>query len=421
MASRRARRRVPRAAAVKSVRPHSCSLVSPRRPRPVAAATNRICRARAGPRKPVPARRPSLHGDMVAPADTGVDDGAGRARRAAAATSRRCSTCATPTAPRRTRATTTPARASVAQVRMQLRADAGRVPAPDPGVPRRVVRRLQHRLHADAADERQVLHRGDLLGRRRLVQGRRQGRGRRAVPVQGPERRRRLHVPGRPQRARDGGHHRAGAGAPASGSSTRPTRTTSCTRRSATTPPASSTTTARSPAIAATARRRTRTQMMKKALGEWAGGPKPSPFGCMEDTQDPFVRFLSPGSGAAKGHDFSVKRRRARRLRREEGRDPGDAAGVVGGGDGAALRVGSDRHQRRADHHRHRDRRQRPDRARHRSRDRAGVARGAGADEDAGAGCNVASGAFGAVGAGAVAGDAAAVQPATTAAAAAAA
>jgi hypothetical protein len=46
--------------------------------------------------------------------------------------------------------------------------------------------------------------------------------------------------------------------------------------------------------------------MMKKALGEWPGGPKPSPFGCMEDTQDPFVRFLSPGNGAAKGHDFSV-------------------------------------------------------------------------------------------------------------------
>jgi hypothetical protein len=27
----------------------------------------------------------------------------------------------------------------------------------------------------------------------------------------------------------------------------------------------------------------------------------------MEDTQDPFVRFLSPGNGAAKGHDFSVR------------------------------------------------------------------------------------------------------------------
>ena len=35
-----------------------------------------------------------------------------------------------------------------------------------------VVRRLQHHLHADAADERQVLHRGRVIGRRRLVQGR---------------------------------------------------------------------------------------------------------------------------------------------------------------------------------------------------------------------------------------------------------
>ena len=101
-----------------------------------------------------------------------------------------------------------------AEVRVHLRADAGRVPAPDPGLPRCLVRRLQRHLHADASDERQVLHRGGLLGWRRVVQGRRQGRGRRAVPVQRPRRRRRVHVPGRPQRARDGGDHRAGAGAP---------------------------------------------------------------------------------------------------------------------------------------------------------------------------------------------------------------
>ena len=75
-----------------------------------------------------------------------------------------------------------------AEVRVHLRADAGRVPAPDPGLPRSLVRRLQRHLHADAADERQVLHGGRLLGRRRLVQGRRQGRGRRAVPVQRPRR-----------------------------------------------------------------------------------------------------------------------------------------------------------------------------------------------------------------------------------------
>jgi len=48
-------------------------------------------------------------------------------------------------------------------------------------------------------------------------------------------------------------------------------------------------------------------QMMKKALGTWPGGPKPSPFGCIDDTQAPAVRFLSPGDGAAMGHDFTVK------------------------------------------------------------------------------------------------------------------
>ncbi len=46
--------------------------------------------------------------------------------------------------------------------------------------------------------------------------------------------------------------------------------------------------------------------MMKKALGEWPGGPKPSAFGCMEDTQTPSVRFLSPSNGDMKGHAFAV-------------------------------------------------------------------------------------------------------------------
>jgi hypothetical protein len=48
-------------------------------------------------------------------------------------------------------------------------------------------------------------------------------------------------------------------------------------------------------------------KMMKKALGEWDGGPKPSVFGCVEDKQDPSVRFVTPGVGETKGHDFSVK------------------------------------------------------------------------------------------------------------------
>jgi hypothetical protein len=48
-------------------------------------------------------------------------------------------------------------------------------------------------------------------------------------------------------------------------------------------------------------------QMMLKGLGAWPGGPKPSPFGCVDDTQAPSVRFLAPSDGAAMGHDFSVK------------------------------------------------------------------------------------------------------------------
>jgi hypothetical protein len=47
-------------------------------------------------------------------------------------------------------------------------------------------------------------------------------------------------------------------------------------------------------------------RMMKKALGDWPGGPKPSAFGCMEDTQSPSVRFLSPDNGAKMGHAFAV-------------------------------------------------------------------------------------------------------------------
>ena len=109
-------------------------------------------------------------------------------------------------------------------------------------------------------------------------------------------------------------------------------------------------------------------RMMKKALGEWPGGPKPSAFGCMEDTQTPSVRFLSPGNGDKKGHAFAVTVDVRDDCDVKKVADPGDAAGAVRGRDGGALRVGSDRHQRRADDHRHRDRRQRPTRAARRSR-----------------------------------------------------
>jgi hypothetical protein len=49
-------------------------------------------------------------------------------------------------------------------------------------------------------------------------------------------------------------------------------------------------------------------QMMKKALGPWGGGPKPSAFGCMGDSAPPTVVFVSPSDGARpSSHDFSVK------------------------------------------------------------------------------------------------------------------
>ncbi len=48
-------------------------------------------------------------------------------------------------------------------------------------------------------------------------------------------------------------------------------------------------------------------QMMMSALGPWGGGPKPSVFGCIDDTQAPTVAFVSPMNGATMGHDFTVK------------------------------------------------------------------------------------------------------------------
>ena len=48
-------------------------------------------------------------------------------------------------------------------------------------------------------------------------------------------------------------------------------------------------------------------QMMKNALGSWAGGTKPSAFGCIQDKDPPTVSFLSPHNGESMGHDFTVK------------------------------------------------------------------------------------------------------------------
>ena len=60
---------------------------------------------------------------------------------------------------------------------------------------------------------------------------------------------------------------------------------------------ASSTTTARVTGDRCDRDKQNSYKMMKKALGEWPGGPKPSPFGCVDDTQEPRVRFLTPERG----------------------------------------------------------------------------------------------------------------------------
>jgi len=47
-------------------------------------------------------------------------------------------------------------------------------------------------------------------------------------------------------------------------------------------------------------------QMMLAGLGPWGGGPKPSAFGCINDTTAPSVKFLTPTANERMGHDFSV-------------------------------------------------------------------------------------------------------------------
>jgi hypothetical protein len=47
-------------------------------------------------------------------------------------------------------------------------------------------------------------------------------------------------------------------------------------------------------------------QMMLAGLGPWGGGPKPSAFGCINDTTAPSVKFLTPSANERMGHDFSV-------------------------------------------------------------------------------------------------------------------
>jgi hypothetical protein len=48
-------------------------------------------------------------------------------------------------------------------------------------------------------------------------------------------------------------------------------------------------------------------EMIKKTIGAWPGGPKPSAFGCMDDEAAPGVKVLEPADGAHVNHDFVVK------------------------------------------------------------------------------------------------------------------
>lgn len=48
-------------------------------------------------------------------------------------------------------------------------------------------------------------------------------------------------------------------------------------------------------------------QMMKKTLGAWPGGPKPSAFGCMEDDNAPGLDIIEPADGARVNHDFVLR------------------------------------------------------------------------------------------------------------------
>lgn len=46
--------------------------------------------------------------------------------------------------------------------------------------------------------------------------------------------------------------------------------------------------------------------MMKERLGAWTGGPKPSAFGCQQDSKPPAVQVMGPGDGSVVGHDFTM-------------------------------------------------------------------------------------------------------------------
>jgi hypothetical protein len=118
--------------------------------------------------------------------------------------------------------------------------------------------------------------------------------------VQGPERRRRVHVPGRPQRARDGGDHRAGAGAPARARAHDNPHDimypTICNDTAAFVDDDSGVT-----AIAATATSRTRTSDDEEGAGRMGGRTQAVAVRLHGGHAGSSVPFLSPGHGAAQG------------------------------------------------------------------------------------------------------------------------
>ena len=77
-------------------------------------------------------------------------------------------------------------------------------------------------------------------------------------------------------------------------------------------------------------------QMMRTALGAWGGGPKPSAFGCINDTAAPNVTSVAQ-RGPADGARFFGEGRRARRLRSRGRHHQRRAAGPVGHGQQGAL------------------------------------------------------------------------------------
>jgi hypothetical protein len=47
-------------------------------------------------------------------------------------------------------------------------------------------------------------------------------------------------------------------------------------------------------------------EMMEQQLGDWPGGPKPSPFGCSANDGAPYLKIMTPPDGAAVSPDFTV-------------------------------------------------------------------------------------------------------------------